>query len=371
MLAQAQQSPEDAELWMNLSVVMQCIGQRDIGLSIQDAALATRRVFHQPAAVQPAKLHLLVLMVAGDIAANTPIDCLLENSDVDLTLYYVSSPQPFSAPLPEHDILLVGISDSDENRALLDALQPVVAVWPRPVINMPQHIQCVGRDSASRLLQAAPGLSIPPTLRAMRQDLQDVADGRATLEERFAGCTFPIILRPYDSQAGRDLARLESPADMAAYLAKVAATDFFLARFVDYSSADGLFRKYRIALVDGKPFACHMGVSSHWMVHYVNAGMYEDAGKRAEEAAFMEGFDDFAARHRTALDAIHTRTGLDYLLIDCAETRTGELLIFEIDHTMVVHAMDPEELFPYKQVHMRKVQDAFRGLLLDRTGGTQ
>lgn len=118
-----------------------------------------------------------------------------------------------------------------------------------------------------------------------------------------------------------------------------------------------------MALIDGQPFACHMGVSSHWMIHYVNAGMYEDAAKRAEELAFMEGFAAFAARHAGTLAAIHQRSKLDYVCIDCAETRDGELLIFEIDHAMVVHAMDPEDLFPYKQVHMRKVKQAFEAYL--------
>jgi len=103
------------------------------------------------------------------------------------------------------------------------------------------------------------------------------------------------------------------------------------------------------------------------MIHYVNAGMYEDAQKREEENAFMEHFDDFALRHRAALDAIYQRTHLDYVCIDCAETQDGQLLIFEVDHTMVVHAMDPEHLFPYKQFHMQKVKNAFRNYLFRLT----
>jgi hypothetical protein len=95
--------------------------------------------------------------------------------------------------------------------------------------------------------------------------------------------------------------------------------------------------------------------------------MYEDAGKREEENAFMEHFGDFALRHRAALDAIYQRTHLDYVCIDCAETQDGRLLIFEVDHTMVVHAMDPEALFPYKQVHMEKVKIAFRNFLFRLT----
>ncbi|MDD2702315.1 MAG: hypothetical protein PHH36_13910, partial [Sideroxydans sp.] len=120
----------------------------------------------------------------------------------------------------------------------------------------------------------------------------------------------------------------------------------------------------------GLAYACHMAVSDHWMIHYVNAGMYEDADKRAEELAFMEHFDGFVQRHRKALDEIHRRTGLDYLLIDGAETRDGELLIFEIDHTMVVHAMDPEDLFPYKQQYVAKARDAFRAYLQRLTTGS-
>jgi hypothetical protein len=84
----------------------------------------------------------------------------------------------------------------------------------------------------------------------------------------------------------------------------------------------------------------------------------------------MEHFGDFVRRHRQALEAIYERTRLDYVCIDCAETRDGQLLVFEIDHAMVVHAMDPEELFPYKQVQMRKVKDAFRKFLLRLTERT-
>jgi glutathione synthase/RimK-type ligase-like ATP-grasp enzyme len=197
--------------------------------------------------------------------------------------------------------------------------------------------------------------------------LQSIAAGDTRLPERYADCDFPIIVRPVGSHAGRNLDKIDRPEELAAYLAKVADAEFFLSRFIDYSGKDGLFRKFRVVLIDGKPYACHMGVSSHWMIHYVNAGMYDDAKKREEEAAFMERFEDFAQRHRKALDAIYQRTGLDYLCIDCAETQDGRLFVFEIDHTMVVHAMDPEHLFPYKQIHMQKIKNAFRDYLLHLT----
>ena len=363
MLALANERGDDANLWMNLSLAMQCIGQRDLGLTIQAQALTMRRIYPLPAAIQPAKLCVLMLMVSGDLAANTPLECLLEDSDIDLIYYYVTPGNPLALPVPEHDVLLVAMGDSDENRPLLAALEKDLANWPKPVVNAPQFIPATDRSVASVLLKDVPGVLIPPTLYVSRSVLGEIARGEVLLADLVEGCDFPIILRPVGSQAGRDLEKFEHSEDVAPYLEKVADPEFFLSRFVDYSGKDGQFRKYRVAMIDGVPFACHMGVSSHWMVHYVNAGMYEDAAKRAEEARFMENFDEFAARHREALAAIRERNGLDYLCIDCAETADGQLLIFEADHCMLVHAMDPEDLFPYKQVHMLKVKNAFRDYL--------
>jgi glutathione synthase/RimK-type ligase-like ATP-grasp enzyme len=367
MLEQARQNPADAALWMNISVAVQCFGQREVGLDIQALALQQQRIYRLAAATQPARVRLLLLSVPGDISANTPLDCLLEDCAVDLIYYYVTPGNPLALPVPEHDALFVAICESDENREALTALEHMLVHWPKPVINQPKYIRPTGREAASRLLQDAPGLFIPPTLHAPRSLLQDIAAGKVMLTEQYAGCDVPIIVRPVGSHAGHDLARIGNASELSAYLARVQDEQFFISPFIDYSGRDGLFRKYRVILVDGKPYACHMGVSSNWMIHYVNAGMYEDAHKREEEKEFMEHFGDFAQRHRAALDAIYQRTHLDYVCIDCAETQDSQLLIFEVDHTMVVHAMDPEDLFPYKQVHMEKVKIAFLDFLFRLT----
>jgi glutathione synthase/RimK-type ligase-like ATP-grasp enzyme len=363
LLAKAAANENDANLWMNLSLALFCLGQRNLGLAIQGRALAMKREYHLVAAEQPAKVRLLMLMVAGDLSANTPIECLLENSDIDLVFYYFSLDDPVTLPFPEHDVLMVAISEAEENYPLLTSLKQTLTDWPKPVINAPQNIPRTGRELASALLQNIPGLLMPPTLSAPRVVLQAIASGFASLSELFENGDFPLILRPVGSHAGRDLDKIDGPDALANYLSRVDATDFYLSPFIDYSGADGLFRKMRVALINDVPFACHMGVSEHWMIHYVNVGMYEEAWKRAEEAAFMAHFDDFAQRHQAAFQAIVEQTQLDYLCIDCAETSDGQLLVFEIDHAMVVHAMDSETQFPYKQAHMKQVKDAFRDFL--------
>jgi hypothetical protein len=160
--------------------------------------------------------------------------------------------------------------------------------------------------------------------------------------------------------------KIDAPQALAEYLRTMPESEFHISPFVDYRGADGLFRKYRVVLIDGRPFAGHMGISDHWMIHYLNSGMSESAAKRAQEERFMRSFDeDFALRHADAFAAITERIGLDYLVIDCAETSDGKLLVFELDPGAVVHSMDPVDLFPYKQAQMQKVFRAFREMLSD------
>ncbi|MEJ2375309.1 MAG: hypothetical protein P8Y53_01195 [Pseudolabrys sp.] len=72
-----------------------------------------------------------------------------------------------------------------------------------------------------------------------------------------------------------------------------------------------------------------------------------------------------ARRHARAFAAIAERFALDYVPFDCGETPDGQLLVFEAGTNMIVHSMDPPELFPYKPPQMQKVFGAFQTMLRD------
>jgi hypothetical protein len=172
-------------------------------------------------------------------------------------------------------------------------------------------------------------------------------------------------VRPRGSHAGSGLAKVDDRAALRRYLSERPEDEFFVSRFVDYASCDGLYRKYRLAFVDGRPYAGHMAIADRWDIWYLNAGMALSESKRQEEADFMRNFDEaFAVRHQRALEGLAGRIGLDYFTLDCAENKRGELLIFEADNTAVVHDMDASNLFSYKGPQMRKVFDAFAAMLL-------
>ncbi len=361
LVAVAEANQNNPYIWMNLSTAFFATEQRSLALVMQAEGLKLQRTYRLPATRQPAKFTLLMLMAPGDLAENTPLDCLLEDCDVDLVLYFTTRQNPLPPDLPAHDAVMVAFSDTDDNRSTLKALEGLLCNWPKPVINAPQCIPNTERSKASALLQDIRGLRMPPTREVTRDILQSIASGSSSICQVFDACRFPIIVRPVGSHAGRDLERIGDSAGMVSYLARVEGADFYISNFIDYRSEDGKYRKYRIAIIAGEPFACHMAISSQWMIHYVNAGMYGSSAKRAEEAAFMANFAEFVDRHGDALIEIYRRTNLEYLCIDCAEAN-GDLLIFEIDHAMVVHAMDSVDLFPHKQEHMFKVQRAVEDL---------
>lgn len=354
----------NANVLMDISTVLQLRGNRDLALVMQAQAIENQQIYSPPTAVGQASIRLLAVMGAGDLMSNTPLEFLLEGSDVALDMVYVTNELPLPPALPEHDVLFVAIAQSDQNLPLLEGIEHAISSWPRPVLNRPDRIALMSRDDACAVLKSVPGLEMPTSVRVGRQVLERLAEEQLSIAAILDDGGFPIIVRPVDSHAGQGLAKIDGPAAIADYLGTMPYSEFYVARFVDYRGSDGLFRKYRIVLIEGRPFVCHMGISEHWMIHYLNAGMADSADKRDEEARFMADFDTgFALRHAEALHAINERVGLDYLGIDCGETADGKLLIFEIDSCMIVHAIDPVDVFPYKQPQMCKVFDAFRQML--------
>jgi hypothetical protein len=354
--------PDDAGALLDLSTVLQLVGQREAGLALQAEALSRQRWYRRilGAGVAP---RLLALVAPGDMMANTPVEFLLAGWNGVLDLVYLDPEEPL-LDIPDHDVAILCVGESDDSQALLDRFADTLARWPRPMINGELGaISGLRRDEAGERLFGYPDVVAPIARRALRADLARLADGDAPASLS-ADLAYPIIARPVGSHAGAGLEKLDDAGQVRSYLAAQGAGTFYVSPFIDYRSADGRYRKLRVAMVAGRPFAVHMAVSDHWMVHYLNAGMTADPAKRAEEAELMAGFDaGFATRHAAAFRTLFEVFGLDYFAVDCAEDREGRLLVFEPDTAMIVHDMDPPDMFPYKGPAIRKLFAAFQALV--------
>ena len=349
---------------IDLSLIAQLLGDKQAGLVIQQEVLLSHRLFRSPCAAKNPRLRVLALAAATDMGSNTPIEFLLEDLDVELTMLYVIAEAELPVPLPEHDVAIVIASDSEDCREALRKIDAAAPRWPRPLLNQPRLVSSLDRDKLHRLLDGIDGLVIPTTLVVTRERLSLVVQSPDDLSDIAAGLAFPVIVRPRGSHAGSGLAKIDDTKALADYLWEREEDLFFISRFIDYSNEDHLFRKYRVVFVDGQAYACHMAIADRWDIWYLNAGMSESAEKRLEEETWMHTFDiGFGRRHRSALTAMADRIGLEYFTVDCAETRDGSLLIFEADNTAVVHNMDHAHVFPYKPPQMRRIFEAFAAML--------
>jgi hypothetical protein len=369
LIAKLLNGTADAGEGIDLALIAQLLGDKEAGLAIQQEVLLSHQLFRSPCTTKNPRLRVLALAAATDMGSNTPIEFLLEESGIELMMLYMIPEAELPSPLPEHDIAIVVASDSEDCRAALRKIDAAAPNWPRPLLNPPRLVSSLDRDKLFRLLDGIDGLEIPATLVVTRERLEDVAQSPEELHDIAIDLVFPVIIRPRGSHAGSGLARIDDAAALKRYLDGREGELFFISRFVDYSSLDGLYRKYRVVFVDGRPYACHMAIADRWDIWYLNAGMSQSAEKRLEEETWMHTFDiAFARRHQGALKALADRVGLEYFTLDCAETEDGSLLIFEADNTAVVHNMDHAHVFPYKPPQMRKIFDAFAAMLVRYAG---
>ena len=97
---------------LDLSLIAQLLGDKPAGLAIQHEILASHQLFRSPCAVTKPRLRVLALAAATDMGSNTPIEFLLEQSDIELMTLYVIPEIELPVPLPDHDIAIVIASDS-------------------------------------------------------------------------------------------------------------------------------------------------------------------------------------------------------------------------------------------------------------------
>src|SRR5712692_9346370 len=165
---------------LDLSLITQLLGDKQIGIAIQAEVLAFHQLFRSPCAAEKPKLRVLALAAAIDMGGNTPIEFLLEESGIELP-----------APLPDHDVAIVIASDSEECRDALRIIDQMAARWPRPMLNPPRLVGNLDRDKLHRLISGIEGLDIPATVCVTRAQLSGVARSNLFFADIAAELRFP------------------------------------------------------------------------------------------------------------------------------------------------------------------------------------
>ncbi len=365
MLEMAMLDPDMANRFMRLFYLFQGTQQEEFSLELQSKALSLRQTYRLQTHPKEPALRLLALCAPGDMRENCPLDYLVEGQAIQLELLYLMPQGSPPQRIPDHDVAMVAMGYSKKNAPLLKTLCEWATHWPRPMLNHPSWVFYCERQHASRLLKDIPGLIMARQDKHSRQALLSIAHASQThLASSALPLNLPLTIRPCELHAGIAFELIESVQALGHYLNQHTEPEFYVCPYIDYQSEDKQFRKFRLSLIQGVPFVSHLAVSKHWVVHYKSAEMELDELKKNEEKSFMESFEDRIAQPFAAIfREIYRLIPLDYMVLDCALSPLGELIVFEVDNSAWVHDTDSEELFPYKKAIMKKTFDAFYQLL--------
>ena len=248
------------------------------------------------------------------------------------------------------------ISDPDSHPGALKKCLQLCEQIDVPVINHPKRILATTRDQVCQALQGIPATIMPKNIRCQPRSPHDVfkqAEG--------AGISFPFIVRIAGTHGGKSTVLIKSEANLQdLHVYPFDGGWFYLTEFVDYRSSDGLYRKLRIVVVDGKPLFRHLLINDDWMVH-ASSRKYMDRtpGLWKERNQVFDSFEtELVPMIQSRISAIQKKLGLEYFGIDCNLNEEGEMLIFEANANMNnlsstrAEMVAPRDLIKQQLMHM-------------------
>jgi len=350
-------NPRDADSLNWIGGIKQRQGDAEAAQAAYAEAARIQPLIRRPAAKSPAEFRVLALY--APFAGNTPTEYLFKDPVYDTDTLALFAAREYDVEPMGRDVQVVVnlISDADQAQSLLPLAAGLVDRLGKPTINHPGKIQRTTRDAVAELLAGIPGSGIPRALRHKAGADCSVAALRAALP-----FPFPVLARPVGTHGGDDFEKIEEAAALAAFLSQHPEIDHYLIEYIDYRSLDGFFRKYRFIFVDDRILPYHLAISNDWKVHHVSTDMVNQQWMQQEEEAFLNDPSIvFNAGHYQVLRAIQQRIGLEYFGIDCGLDRSGNLVVFEVNASMLVHERNDD--FRYKAPFVIRIKAAFDAML--------
>jgi hypothetical protein len=290
---------------------------------------------------------------------NTPTEYLFQDAFFDAdTLSLFAGRDYDTATLGQNIQLVINlVSDADQAMEVLPLAADLVDRFGLPTVNHPRKVQQTTRDAVAGLLAGIPRCLVPQALR-----LKAAADISEAALRASLPFTSACLARPVGTHGGDDFEKVEDVAALSAFLSQRRDHDHYLIEYIDYLSYDDYFRKYRFIFIDDQILPYHLCIGRDWKLHHINTDMAHHAWMQQEEAAFLnDPAAAFGPAQMQALQTIRARMGLGYCGIDCGLDRAGNVVVFEVNASMLVHARN--EGFFYKTPAVERIKSAYDAML--------
>jgi tetratricopeptide (TPR) repeat protein len=350
-------NPRDSDSIYWIGGIKQRMGEIQAAEAAYAEAARLQPLIRRPAATFPA--HFRILALFAPFAGNMPTGFLFKDTvyDADTLAVFASSEYDVEFLKQGVQVVVNLVSDADQAGILLPLTADLVDRLGKPVVNDPRKIQRTTRDAVTVLLKGIAGCHVPKVFR--QKAGADFALATLRSELSFSST---VLTRPVGTHGGDDFEKIEDPATLAAIVSQPPDTDRYFIEYVDYRSVDGYFRKYRFIFVNEQILPYHLAISGDWKVHHDSTDMVDHEWMQREEEAFLnDPATVFNAGHHRILQEIQRRIGLEYFGIDCGLDRSGNLVVFEANASMLVHEHNEE--FPYKTPFVHRIKRAFDEML--------
>lgn len=300
-----------------------------------------------------------VLLLVSTQPGNIPTRQILDERVFQVTALYAEFYEG-RQPLPPSAVVFNAIGDADLCAAALQRAEELLTQTTATVINPPAAVRLTGRLENARRLAQLPDVVAPMIRRFARAELP-----------REPGLKLPLLLRVPGYHTGQHFVRIERPEQLMPALAALPGEDLLAIEYLDARGADGMARKYRVAIIGGKLYPLHLAIAADWKVHYYTADMATHPEFREEERRYLADMAGVLGRRAiAALEGIARVLALDYAGIDFALNRDGAVLLFEANANMAIVPPDANPMWDYRRGAIGRVIDAAKRMIAAKAGAT-
>ena len=355
--------PHNADGYIALGNEFLRTGELERSRAMFEAAQHLRPLLRKPAIKETADFSVLMLDTAG--AGCTPVDYLSGKSVYDRNFYCVMARTSTHVELLKSAgaVVFNMIGDADNGAQVLPFAVDLADRLGLPVINHPRAVLGTSREAMAARLAGTPNARIAKTVRLSADVLAHAATNGA-----LDGLSLPLLVRTAGTHGGDAFEKVDTLEPIAAFVARHPGIDFYVTEYVDYRSADGLFRKYRFICIDGELLPYHLAIHSDWMVHHFRTDMANQRWMQQEEEAFLaRPHEAFDAAQQAAVLAMARATGLEYCGVDVGIAPDGDVVFFESNATMLVHD-EKDGPFVFKNPSIARIKRAFDAMIARKAG---
>ena len=262
-------------------------------------------------------------------------------------------------------LIINAVSDAEVASESLAVASALCNKINRQIINSPKRVLGTSREDVATLADSIEGILAPPTIKIKTKHISELfLSQKKFLPFRDSS----LLVRPLGSSTGIGLTRIESLEKLLQVDTQNCPEWINLTKFVNFVSADGLHRKYRVFVIGGDILPEHCIISADWNIHSssrMNEMLGSDIYQEEERRFLRSPRSVLSEANMNSLRLLGQKIGLDYVGMDFSLMPDGRILLFEANSGMRVNN-DYNKSFPYLEKYTLALRKRFEKMVSNK-----